>query len=57
MTGDDVSHMFAVSLDGFVARQDGSIDWLDDYPPDAGRAGDRGLTIVNPFAHSPASIL
>ena len=31
----DVIYMFAMSLDGFIAREDGSFDWLDDYPPDA----------------------
>ena len=30
-----VIYMFAMSLDGFVARPDGSFDWLDDYPADA----------------------
>jgi dihydrofolate reductase len=32
---DAVIYMFAMSLDGFVARPDGSFDWLDDYPADA----------------------
>ena len=31
----DIIYMFAMSLDGFIARQDGSFDWLDDYPADA----------------------
>lgn len=31
----DVIYMFAMSLDGFIARPDGSFDWLDDYPADA----------------------
>jgi dihydrofolate reductase len=31
----DVVYMFAMSLDGFIARHDGGIDWLDDYPPNA----------------------
>lgn len=30
-----VIYMFAMSLDGFVARPDGSFDWLDDYPADS----------------------
>ena len=34
MAGNDVIYMFAMSLDGFIAREDGSFDWLDDYPPD-----------------------
>jgi dihydrofolate reductase len=31
----DVIYMFAMSLDGFIARADGSFDWLDNYPADA----------------------
>ncbi|MBX3573634.1 MAG: dihydrofolate reductase [Mesorhizobium sp.] len=31
----EIIYMFAMSLDGFIARQDGSVDWLDDYPADA----------------------
>ena len=31
----DVIYMFAMSLDGFIARPDGSFDWLDNYPADA----------------------
>ena len=31
----DVIYMFAMSLDGFIARQDGTYDWLDSYPADA----------------------
>ncbi|WP_432287406.1 dihydrofolate reductase family protein [Aminobacter sp. BA135] len=31
---DDVIYMFAMSLDGFIAREDGSFDWLDNFPPD-----------------------
>ena len=31
----EIIYMFAMSLDGFIARQDGSFDWLDDYPADA----------------------
>lgn len=29
---DDVIYMFAMSLDGFIARPDGSVDWLDRFP-------------------------
>jgi dihydrofolate reductase len=29
---DDVIYMFAMSLDGFIARPDGSVDWLDKFP-------------------------
>jgi dihydrofolate reductase len=28
----DVIYMFAMSLDGFIARPDGSVDWLDRFP-------------------------
>lgn len=31
----DTIYMFAMSLDGFIARADGTFDWLDDYPADA----------------------
>lgn len=31
----EIIYMFAMSLDGFIARPDGSFDWLDDYPADA----------------------
>ncbi len=31
----DVTYMFAMSLDGFIARHDGGIDWLEKYPPNA----------------------
>lgn len=31
----DVIYMFAMSLDGFIAREDGQFDWLDKYPADA----------------------
>lgn len=31
----DVIYMFAMSLDGFIARPDGAFDWLDNYPADA----------------------
>lgn len=31
----DVIYMFAMSLDGFIARPDGSVDWLDAFPADA----------------------
>jgi dihydrofolate reductase len=32
---DDVIYSFAMSLDGFIARPDGSFDWLDNFPADA----------------------
>lgn len=28
----DVIYMFAMSLDGFIARPDGAFDWLEKYP-------------------------
>ena len=28
-------YMFAMSMDGFIARPDGSFDWLEQYPADA----------------------
>ena len=31
---DDIIYMFAMSLDGFIAREDGTFDWLDNFPPD-----------------------
>jgi len=31
----DIVYMFAMSLDGFIARPDGSFDWLEGFPPDA----------------------
>ena len=31
----DVVYMFAMSLDGFIARPDGSFGWLDEFPADA----------------------
>lgn len=35
MSTDDVIYMFAMSLDGFIARPDGAFDWLENYPPNA----------------------
>ena len=35
MSGSDVIYMFAMSLDGFIARPDGSFDWLENFPADA----------------------
>lgn len=31
----DIIYMFAMSLDGFIARPDGSFDWLEAFPADA----------------------
>jgi len=31
----DLIYMFAMSLDGFIAREDGSFDWLENFPADA----------------------
>ena len=30
----EVIYMFAMSLDGFIARADGAVDWLDRFPAD-----------------------
>lgn len=35
MAEKDAIYMFAMSLDGFIAREDGSFDWLDNYPAEA----------------------
>ena len=35
MPGSDVIYMFAMSLDGFIARPDGAVDWLEKFPADA----------------------
>ncbi|MGH6763443.1 MAG: dihydrofolate reductase family protein [Phyllobacterium sp.] len=31
----DIIYMFAMSLDGFIANEDGSFDWLNDFPANA----------------------
>ncbi len=31
----DVIYMFAMSLDGFIARPDGAFDWLENFPANA----------------------
>lgn len=31
----DTIYMFAMSLDGFIARENGSVDWLAEFPADA----------------------
>lgn len=35
MSGSDVIYSFAMSLDGFIARPDGSYDWLENFPANA----------------------
>lgn len=35
MNRPEIIYMFAMSLDGFIAREDGRFDWLDEFPADA----------------------
>lgn len=42
----DVIYMFAMSLDGFIARPDGRFDWLEKFPADADFDFDRFLSSV-----------
>lgn len=35
MSSNDVIYMFAMSLDGFIARPDGAYDWLENFPANA----------------------
>ncbi len=35
ISGSEVIYMFAMSLDGFIARPDGAVDWLENYPANA----------------------
>lgn len=51
----DVIYMFAMSLDGFIARRDGTFDWLDDYPPNADFDFDAFLASVTGIAMGRAS--
>lgn len=46
----EIIYMFAMSLDGFIARQDGRFDWLDDYPADADFDFDTFLSSVTGIA-------
>ncbi len=43
----DVTYMFAMSLDGFIARPDGAFDWLENFPANADFDFDAFLSSVS----------
>lgn len=51
----DVIYMFAMSLDGMIARPNGSFDWLDDFPADADFDFDNFLSSVTGIAMGRAT--
>ncbi|MEO4001355.1 dihydrofolate reductase family protein [Mesorhizobium sp. CAU 1732] len=55
MPQDDVIYMFAMSLDGYIARPDGSFDWLESYPANADFDFDAFLASVTGIVMGRAS--
>lgn len=51
----DIIYMFAMSLDGFIAREDGRFDWLERFPADADFDFDTFLSSVTGIVMGRAS--